>query len=110
MTCARTCSLRGRRGGRRSLPAVGFLALGLTGGRAGRCSVRTARRRGDGHALVTVVEEAVELVRLEGLLFDELVHDEVELVAVLREDLVRAEPAALDDVVHLGVDDLRDVL
>src|SRR5439155_51230 len=72
--------------------------------------VGTSRGGRDRQALVALVEQAVELLGLERLLLDELVHDQVELVAVLREHVVRAQSRALDDVVHLGVDDLRHVL
>src|SRR5581483_1439446 len=106
----RRVGLGRRRCGGGPLPALALLArLRLAGGGPGRRGVR-AGRCGHRQALAAVAEERVELVGLEGLLLDELADDEAELVPVLGEDLVRALPALLPDVVDLGVDDLRDVL
>src|SRR5438093_7724122 len=103
--------LRGRRRGLRPLAFFRLLALRLLSGRRTRWRhVGTSRGGRDRQAFVALVEQAVELLGLERLLLDELVHDQVELVAVLREHVVRAQSRALDDVVHLGVDDLRHVL
>src|SRR5438105_653923 len=102
--------LRRRRCGRRPLGLLGLLTFWLASRSAGRCALRTRGRRGDRSLLAWLVEERVELHGLERFLRDELLYDKVELVAVLREHLVRALPRALDDVVYFGVDDLRDLL
>src|SRR5438034_4617822 len=101
--------LRRRRCGRGTLGLLGLLTRGLAGRSAGRCALRTRGQCRDRSLLAWLFEERVELRGLERFLRDELLHDEVELVAVLREHLVRALPGALDDVVHFGVDDLRDL-
>src|SRR5437867_2020185 len=112
-TMQRACNERGSgrcRSGLRTLALLGLLALALACGSARRRGIRARGRRRDWQALVALAEQAVELVGLERLLLDELAHDEVELRAVRREDVVGALAPALDDVVDLGVDDLRDVL
>src|SRR6266550_7959602 len=101
--------LRRRRCGRGTLGLLGLLTLGLAGRSAGRWALRTRGQCGDRSLLAWLFEERVEFRGLERFLRDQLLHDEVELVAVLREHLVRALPRALDDVVDLGVDDLRDL-
>src|SRR2546430_12126532 len=97
-----------RRCGRGALSLFALLAAALFAGRRARRRL-VGRRRGDGHPAVAFLEQPVELVGLERLLLDQLVHHEVELVPVLREDLVRALTRAIDDVVDLGVDDLGDI-
>src|SRR6266496_459249 len=104
-----TSGLSRRRCGRWTLGFLRLLALWLACGCSRRCDVGTTGDRRDGGALTRLVEERVELGRLERLLRDELLHDEVELVAVLRQYLVRTLARALDDVVDFGVDDLRDL-
>src|SRR5436309_12699374 len=78
--------LRGRRRGPRPLAFFRLPALRLLSRRRTRWRhVGTSRGGRDRQALVALVEQAVELLGLERLLLDELVHDQVELVAVLRE-------------------------
>src|SRR6266849_894032 len=98
-----------RRCGRRTLGLLRFLTLWLTRWSPRRCDVRTARDRGDRGTFAWLLEESIELYGFERFLRDELLNDEVELVAVLREHFVRALTGALDDVVDLGVDHLRDL-
>src|SRR5712692_2402026 len=102
------CCLCGRRCRRRSLRLRRLLTRLLACRRAWRG--RLGATAGGGHRQPAIVEEGVEGVAFERLLLDELLYDEVELVAVLREHLVGALPRALDDVVHLGVDDLGDLI
>src|SRR3954452_10705038 len=87
-------SLRRRRRCLRTLALLRLLALRLSRWSAWRRDVGASGRGRDGHALVAVVEETIELVGLKRLLLDELAHDEVELVAVLGEDLERTLASA----------------
>src|SRR3954464_12094895 len=105
----RSC-FRGRRRCLRTRALLRLLRLRPSRWSAWRRDVGASGRGRDRHAFVAVVEETIEFVGLERLLFDELADDEGELLAVLGEDLERTLASALDDVVDLRVDDLRDVL
>src|SRR5207249_8597255 len=76
-----------RRCGRGTLSLFALLAAAFFAGRRARGRL-VGRRRGDGQPAVAFLEEPVELVGLERFLLDQLVHDEIELVAVLDQDLL----------------------
>src|SRR6266545_2243892 len=102
--------LRRRRCGSRSFARVRPLAaLRLRGARRQAARWRGAPTGGrgcDGLLAEVAVDEVVELVGAERLLLDEPGDVRVEQAPVVREQLVRAAPGAVHDLVDLAVDEL----
>src|SRR2546430_13312833 len=114
-TVYRGRELRGRWGGRRSLPGAGVrpaLRFGCArGGSAARRRRAAAGGRGrDRHLAEVTVHEVVELVGAEGLLLDQPGDHHGEEAAVLGQELVRPTAGAVDDLVDLAVDQLGRLL